>query len=234
MSQKSPSNLTAGEAQARLAQLRQELGECTLMAVSKYSEISAIELYYQLGQYDFGENRVDELMAKAEYFAQQGANQIRWHFIGNLQRNKVKKLLGVPGLVAIHSIAREELLAEIIKHHKLYQGQELALYLEMNLGGEEEKHGLTSESEVSEMISRALPKLPANFLIKGLMVMAPIRTDDPIGEARRCFSELAGVASRLGQRDSLKLELSMGMSADYKVALECGSNIVRIGSSLFK
>lgn len=234
MSQKNQSNLTCESAKARLEKLRAQLGDCTLMAVSKYSKISDVELYYELGQFDFGENRVDELQAKAQHFAAKNLNRVRWHFIGNLQRNKVKKLLEVPSLVAVHSIARTELLDEFIKHSDLYQGECLELYLEVNLGGEEQKHGFSDGREVSEVISRYQSLLPVNMKIKGLMAMAPIRTDQPHIEARGCFSELAHIAQELETKFGEKFALSMGMSSDYKIALECGSHIVRIGSFLFK
>ncbi len=234
MSQKSPSNLTREIASERLTKLRAELGSATLMAVSKYSESVDVEIYYHLGQLDYGENRVSELESKAIHFQNLHLTNIRWHFIGNIQRNKIKRLLDIPNLVAIHSVARTEILDELIKHADRFQGQNLDLYLEVNLGGEAEKHGFTGQSEVREVIVHYQKLLPHSMRLKGLMAMAPIRTKSPTEDAKRCFSELAQIASNLSLEFQMDFALSMGMSSDYKVALECGSNIVRIGSYLFK
>lgn len=204
------------------------------MAVSKYSEIADVEIYYHQGQLDFGENRVSEIESKSVNARELELTNIRWHFIGNLQRNKIKKLLEVKNLVAIHSIARAEILEEILKHADRPQGEKLDLYLEVNLGGEEEKHGFAGEADVREVLSHYLPLMPKNIVIRGLMAMAPIRTDDPQADARSCFQELSEIAQKLGREFSLDLKLSMGMSSDYQIALECGSDIVRIGSYLFK
>lgn len=220
--------------QSRLANLKSQLGAAILVAVSKYSPASDAEIYYQQGQLDFGENRVSELEAKAAYFKEQGLDQVRWHFIGNLQRNKVKSLLQVPNLVAIHSIDRTELLDELIKHEPLFSGPVLDLYLEMNLGGEVQKHGFTDISTVALFIDRKKEFLPPRFRIKGLMTMAPLRTNDREQGARKCFEQLAECGRVLTARFGQKFDLSMGMSSDYKIALEYDSSIVRIGSYLFE
>lgn len=220
--------------QTRLDHLKSQLGAASLVAVSKYSPASDAEIYYHLGQFDFGENRVSELEAKAAYFKSQGLDQVRWHFIGNLQRNKVKSLLQVPNLSAIHSIDRTELLDELIKHEPLFSGPTLDLYLEMNLGGEVQKHGFTDISTVALFIDRKKEFLPPRFRIKGLMTMAPLRTDDREAGARKCFLQLAECARVLTARFGQKFDLSMGMSGDFQWALSAGSDVVRVGSLLFE
>ena len=144
----------------RLDSLRAQIGKATLVAVSKYSPAIDAESFYQLGQLDFGENRVDELASKAQYFSDKGLDEVRWHFIGTIQRNKVKKLLSIPNLSAIHSIDRPEILDEIIKHQELFKGPKLDLYFEMNLGGEREKHGFSELNLLSRLIEHKRQQLP--------------------------------------------------------------------------
>lgn len=217
----------------RLEDLRAKLGEAELVAVSKYSPPSDAEIYYQLGQFDFGENRVSELSLKANYFLERNLDDVRWHFIGNLQRNKVKQLLQIPKLHAIHSIDRNDLLDELIKHQEYFKGESLDLYFEMNLGGEVEKHGFLDINTLAKTIEHKKEKLPPRFKMKGLMAMAPIRTEEPMAQARKCFLDLKECARVLNERFGMELTLSMGMSNDYEIALECGSRIVRIGGLLF-
>lgn len=195
-----------------------------LLVVSKTQSIDDIKILYGLGQRDFGENRVQELEEKALALALE-CPDIQWHMIGNLQTNKVPKLSKIPNLVAIHSVDREELLLKLMKE---FEGHKpiVGLFLQINTSHEEEKSGFEQSDNLA-----ALLKLfkGANPICQGLMTMGTIRTEDIAGEARRCFSELHKLRDQLNP----KLELSMGMSGDYQIALEFESDWVRVGSRIF-
>ena len=112
----------------KLRELKTELNHATLVAVSKYSPVEDVIDAYSCGQVDFGENRVSELKLKAETFQLKNLNSVRWHFIGTLQTNKVKDLLKIPNLNAIHSVSSLKLVFELLKHESLFEGSELKLF----------------------------------------------------------------------------------------------------------
>ena len=187
----------------------------TLVAVSKTQPASAIREAHAAGQRDFGENYVQEWREKAAELADLA--DLRWHFIGSLQTNKVKYLAGKVSLV--HTVDREELGREIAKRWERAGGVARVL-VEVNLGGEASKGGC-APGAVDSLVAtlRGLPALE----VAGLTCIPPPE-DDP----RPHFQALRAMRDRLGLR-----ELSMGMSGDYPVAIAEGSTIVRVGTAIF-
>lgn len=212
--------------------IKKEAGDAgaLLVAVSKTKPASDILALMQEGQLDFGENYVQELCDKA----QQLPPSIHWHFIGHLQRNKVKYI--APFVYLIHGVDSFRLLEEIGKQaDKL--NRELHCLLQVHIASEETKFGL-SESELAECFRQMAEARNNHQLtkvrIRGFMGMASFTEDQSIVNAE--FSQLKNLFERY--RDQFDLEagspiLSMGMSADYRLALARGSNLIRIGSSLF-
>ena len=196
----------------------------TLVAVSKTTPAEEILELYKLGQRDFGENYVQELSEKYE----QLPKDIRWHFIGHLQSNKVKYI--APFVSLIHGVDSKKLLKEINK-----QGEKLNrvidCLLQVHIAREETKFGL-DENELHELLATNYTNL-TNVRILGLMGMASF-TDD-MEKVRHEFKSLKLLFDKyaLTFHNSPFTILSMGMSADYKIAIEEGSNMVRIGSLLF-
>lgn len=185
------------------------------------------------GQKAFGENKVKELKTKAGFFKENNYKDVQWHFIGHLQSNKVKDLLKIPNLFAIHSIDSIKLLQEVIHEQKLLKGAELKLFLQVNTSHEAEKSGFETLVEVLE----AVKLLEGNSVLKfcGLMTMGTIRTENFETEAKRCFMELQIMKDKIQKKEGLSdLKLSMGMSQDYAIAVNEGADYVRIGTAIFK
>lgn len=205
------------------AQSGRTAGEVTLVAVSKTVDVDQVDQAALLGIQDFGENRVPELLRKQQAFP-----ELRWHMIGRLQTNKVKDLIGKT--VLIHSLDRWSLARELNRRAQLAQTTVDAL-VQVNIAGEEQKGGLAPE-DVESFLS-SLGELPA-LRIKGLMTMAPEASNAE--EVRPVFREMKELKLKLLKRqyDYVDLKyLSMGMSQDFEVAIEEGSNMVRIGSAIF-
>ena len=205
--------------------LRKEIpAEVSIIAVSKTKPVEDILEAYQNGVRDFGENYVQELIEKQEALPK----DIRWHFIGHLQSNKVKYI--APFVHLIHGVDSEKLLREIDKQGKKIN-RKINCLLQIYIAKEETKFGL-DESELEKIIS-ILPEL--EFVnICGLMGMASFTEDKNIISQE--FLYLRDVFNKINQEHTTnnKLDfLSMGMSADYKIAIDCGSNMIRIGSMLF-
>jgi len=202
----------------------------TLVAVSKTKPVEDILELYNLGQRDFGENYVQELVEKYE----QLPKDIRWHFIGHLQSNKVKHI--APFVSLVHSVDSEKLLKEINKEAKK-NNRIVDCLLEVYIAKEESKFGL-NEEELQALITRISDVNSTdsfkNISVKGLMGMASF-TDDKkvVKEEFRQLKSLFDKYSRFTIHDSPFTILSMGMSADYEIAIYEGSNMVRIGSLLF-
>jgi len=211
-----------------IAELRSK--NVTLVAVSKTKPVEDILELYNLGQRDFGENYVQELVEKYEQLPE----DIRWHFIGHLQSNKVKYI--APFVSLIHSVDSEKLLQEINKEAKK-NNRIIDCLLEVYIAKEESKFGL-NEEELQTLITRISDVNSTdsfkNISVKGLMGMASF-TDDKkvVKEEFRQLKSLFDKYSRFTIHDSPFTILSMGMSADYETAIEDGSNMVRIGSLLF-
>ena len=198
-------------------------GSTTLLAVSKTFPVSDIMQAYADGQRLFGENRLQEALEKIPAMPA----DCEWHIIGPLQRNKVRKALeaGVSLLQAVDS----RKLAEAVSRIAGELGITARILLEVNVDGEESKHGFTPTGLAEEW--EALVALP-HLEIRGLMcIPAPTETAE---EARPAFAALRSLAESLRARGPLPLpELSMGMSHDYAVAVEEGATIVRVGSAIF-
>ncbi len=199
-----------------------------LVAVSKLKTVADIEALYALGQLDFGENYVQELLQKHE----QCNKNIQWHFIGHLQTNKVKYI--APFVHLIHGIDSMKLLKEVNKQAKK-NGRIINCLLQIYIAREESKFGL-SEEELNELLQwDELPELN-NICIKGLMGMASFSNDKTLVSNEfsllsRCYQQLKAASA---QHSNINAEiLSMGMSNDYELAVANGSTMVRIGSLLF-
>ena len=189
----------------------------TLVCVSKFHPVEAIREAYNAGERHFGESRVQELKQKIPLLPA----DIHWHFIGHLQTNKVRDLLKLRPYL-IHSVDSERLL-NAINDEAVKQGIIQNVLLEIHVAKEDTKSGL-SESQIKQILDHSASAW-RGLRIVGLMAMAT-NTDDET-EIRRCFEE---AAKCLNDQTAI---LSMGMSDDYRIAIDCGSNMVRIGSSIF-
>ena len=199
----------------------------TLVCVSKFHSVEAIREAYDAGERHFGESRVQELKQKIPLLPA----DIHWHFIGHLQTNKVRDLLKLRPYL-IHSVDSERLL-EAINAEAIKQGIVQNILLELHVAKEETKTGL-SKTQVRLILDHTAT-VWRGLRILGLMAMAT-NTDDET-EIRRCFNQTASLASDLYSADETVFQaqpvLSMGMSEDYRIAIDCGSNMVRIGSAIF-
>ncbi len=196
-------------------------GKATLIAVSKTKPVEDIQALYDLGQRHFGENYVQELVDK--YI--QLPKDIHWHFIGHLQSNKVKYI--APFVHLIHGVDSENLLKEINKQ-AAKNNKIIDCLIQVHIAQEETKFGL-NETELNELKNN-LPQLQ-NIKVIGLMGMASFTTDENL--IRKEFTELKKTYDALQTANCQLQTLSMGMSSDYKIAINEGSNMVRIGSLLF-
>lgn len=195
----------------------------TLVAVSKTKTAEAIMEAYNCGHRDFGENYVQELVAKAERLPK----DIRWHFIGHLQSNKVKFI--APFVHLIHGVDSMKLLKEIGKQG-LKAGRNMACLLQLHIAREESKFGFSYE-ECREAITELANSGVQGTGVLGLMAMASNVEDKD--QIRREFMEFAAFFREMKTILPQLQILSCGMSQDYPLALEAGSNMLRIGSSIF-
>lgn len=206
-----------------------ETKHVTLVAVSKTKPAEDIQSLYNLGQRDFGENYVQELVDKQATLPK----DIRWHFIGHLQSNKVKSI--APFVHLIHAVDSYKLLQEINKQ-ALKNDRVIDVLLQMHIADETTKFGMNAD-EIAELISNFEVEKESwgNVRIRGLMGMATF-TDDEL-QIREEFARLHSMFKTIKQRNPQFMEqfdiCSMGMSSDYKIAVEEGSTLVRIGSMLF-
>lgn len=202
-----------------------------LVAVSKFHPLSAIMDAYNGGQRVFGESRVQELQAKVEELAAYEAPELRWHFIGHLQTNKVRQLLRLrPAL--IESVDSERLLSAIDREAKA-QGIVQPVLLQVHVAREETKTGLSPEEFAAYFRERRFEGLKATH-IRGIMGMAS-NTDDE-ERIRADFKAIRGLFDlALSTCPDLRdfTEVSMGMSGDYPIAVEEGATMVRVGSAIF-
>jgi PLP dependent protein len=202
-------------------------GKAVLVAVSKTKTAEDIQAFYDEGQRDFGENYVQELVDKEAILPK----DIRWHFIGHLQRNKVKYI--APFIHLIHGVDNFKLLDEIniqaIKNNRI-----IDCLLQVHISQEETKFGFDQE-ELLPLINTVSKYQELNQLknikIDGLMGMASFSSD--IQLVRNEFKKLRQLFDQLQTSKSKLQTLSMGMSSDYKIAIEEGGNMIRIGSLLF-
>lgn len=193
-----------------------------LIAVSKYQSMETVLELYREGALHFGESRVQEALGKISSSPQ----EIEWHFIGSLQKNKVNRVVGKFAL--IHSIDHFE-IAKALSLASEKAGVETAVLLQVNTSGEVTKRGLDREQWTEEFLKLLHLK---NIRVEGLMTMAPLTEDRDV--VRSCFIKLRKFKEFLENRFSVQMRhLSMGMSNDYKVAIEEGATLLRIGSSIF-
>lgn len=195
-----------------------------LVAVSKTKPAPAVDEAARAGQRLFGENYVQEFVAKAA----ETAEPLEWHFIGALQTNKVKYIAGLPTM--IHSVDRLSLAQEIDRRWGTL-GKSCDILVQVNVSGEATKSGTTADGALS--LVREIAALP-NLRIRGLMTMPPF-FDDPEG-ARPYFRELRLLSQAIaaaGIPGVEMAELSMGMSGDFEAAIQEGATLVRVGSAVF-
>jgi pyridoxal phosphate enzyme (YggS family) len=213
------------EVRARMARAAarsgRDPGTVRLVAVSKKRTAAEVLEAYRAGASDFGENYVQELLAKA---AAVGAPDIRWHHIGQLQTNKARAVVGKCWLV--HGVDRPS-LAEEISRRSLATSIIVDVLLQVNVAGEESKAGC-SPADLPALLERA--STLQGVRVRGLMLIPP-EVEDPEA-ARVHFRELRALRDRHGGAAYLP-ELSMGMSHDFEVAIEEGATIVRVGTAIF-
>ena len=193
-----------------------------LVAVSKTHPASAVQEVYDLGQRIFGENKVQELMEKSPLLPQ----DIQWHLIGHLQTNKVK--YSAPFIDTIQSVDSEKLLSEINKESGK-NNRIIKVLLQVKIAAEESKFGLEI-AEAKHLFQQYIEGQFPNVEITGLMGMATFTDDEQ--QVRNEFLILKGLFDELNQLKTLNT-LSMGMSDDFPIAIECGANSVRVGSAIF-
>ncbi len=202
--------------------------EITLMAVSKTFPPERIREAYAAGLRIFGENRVQEFAGKAT--ALHDLPDIKWHLIGHLQTNKAAKATELFEAVdSVDSVRTAEKLNAFAES----AGKILSILIEINVGGEKAKSGVTPDSDELEQILRGGTRW-ANLNIHGLMTVPPY-TEDPEG-SRPYFRQLRQIRARIAARDFPKIGtavLSMGMSHDFEVAIEEGATCVRVGTAIF-
>jgi len=197
-----------------------------LVAVSKTKPVEDIRELYDLGQRDFGENYVQEMTGKQAQLPQ----DIRWHFIGHLQSNKIKYI--APFVYMIQGVDSYKLLAEIDKQAKKNQ-RIIQCLLQVHIAAEETKFGF-NEDELTDTIHQFKQKNEfENIKLSGLMGMASFTEDQNL--VRKEFIYLRSLFDKVSEmlKDDNFSTLSMGMSSDYRIAIEEGSNMVRIGSLIF-
>jgi pyridoxal phosphate enzyme (YggS family) len=221
---------------ARLAGVRERIARAAdragrdpaavrLVAVSKTFSSDHVRAAAEAGQLDFGENKVQEALAKIEQTADLG---LRWHLIGHLQSNKAKK--AAAAFHAIHSVDGESLLRRI-EDAALGAFREIDVLVQVDLAHEPTKHGATLD-QLDQVIASARTCRAAH--LKGLMILPPAAADPE--EARPYFRRLRELRDELvarGGEPSMLSELSMGMSHDYEAAIEEGATMVRVGSAIF-
>lgn len=193
-----------------------------LVTVSKTHPVASIQEVYDLGQRVFGENKVQELMEKSPLLP----DDIQWHLIGHLQTNKVKYI--APFIDTIQSVDSGKLLAEINKEADK-NNRRIKVLLQVKIAAEDTKFGLEIV-EAKDLFQQYIDGNFPNVDITGLMGMATFTDDEQ--QVRKEFLTLKGLFDELNQLKTINT-LSMGMSDDFPVAIECGANSVRVGSAIF-
>jgi len=199
--------------------------QVTLVAVSKYQSLEDTQAVLDAGIYDLGESKVQDFIKKYEVLG----DRPRWHFIGHLQKNKVKYIIGKTFL--IHSVDSIELI-DVIERESKKQGIVTNVLLQLNLAREDSKSGILIED--LDAVLEVLPRY--QFVkVKGLMAMGPLIEDND--KIREIFVELKKIYDRIKEEsvdDTIQMNyLSMGMTDDYTIAIEEGSNMIRVGRKIF-
>ena len=199
----------------------------TLVAVSKTKPVSDLMESYEAGQRIFGENKIQEMTAKYEEMPK----DVEWHMIGHVQTNKVKYM--APFVNLVHGVDSLKLLKEINKQAKK-NNRVINCLLQMHIAEEETKFGM-DETELNELLASEEFTQMQNIKVTGLMGMATFTENE--AQVKKEFTHLKVIFDSIRQKTeaaNLKPEiLSMGMSGDYKTAIECGSTMIRVGSSIF-
>ncbi|RJP62328.1 MAG: YggS family pyridoxal phosphate-dependent enzyme [Ignavibacteriales bacterium] len=193
-----------------------------IIAVSKNTGLSLINQAISAGIKDLGENKAQEFSEKFPLFS----DEINWHFIGHLQRNKVKYIVGKAGI--IHSVDSIK-LAEEINLQAARAGVVQTILIEVKTSGEAEKFGLTDNSAVVNLAKFC--STSKNLNLAGLMTMAPLTDDEKI--IAKCFSDLRKLKEELNSTGFKLSELSMGMTNDYEIAIKEGATMLRLGTAIF-
>jgi PLP dependent protein len=218
--------LALNEVRERIRQCALKSGrrpeEVKLVAVSKSKPAERVREAYEAGQRDFGENYVQELTAKAEALAD--LTELRWHMIGHLQTNKAKLVVQVVHMV--QSVDSVRLVAELARRAES-AGKPVAVLLEINVGGEQQKTG-ASASEARDLLEAVVAQRA--LWLRGLMTVPPFELQ--ASETSRYFEKLRQLRDDLGGPDVLP-ELSMGMSHDFGEAIAQGATMVRVGTLIF-
>ena len=196
----------------------------TLIAVSKGRSVEQIKALYSLGVHDFGENRLQEALPKIKG-CEKTCPQIRWHFIGTLQRNKVRQVAGLFDFV--HSVDTLEIIGKIAQCQNEF-GKKPAVFIQVNISNEQTKHGFSAE----KAIDAAAYAINAGLDVTGFMGIAKETTDEK--ELATEFSVLGRIRREAESTFGKKFLLSAGMSGDFETALKCGSDFLRIGHALFE
>lgn len=198
-----------------------------IIAVTKYVDESKMIEAYNAGLRDFGENKAQDALVKMENLPQEIVDNSTWHFIGHLQSNKVRKVVGK--FDYIHSVDTFD-LAKRISNVAEELGIVQKILIEVNISEEKTKFGTTKE-EIEEIFTNMQDL--GGVRVLGLMTMAPYTSDEVF--LRKVFTDLYNLRYNIQQRCHLELpELSMGMSSDYKIAVETGSTMIRLGQRLFR
>lgn len=198
--------------------------DVTLIAVSKTKPVSMLQEAYNAGVRDFGENKVQEILEKAPALP----DDIRWHMIGHLQKNKVRQV--IDKVVLIHSVDTVA-LAEQIEKEAAKRDLQVNILLEVNVAGEESKFGFTPEE--TARAASTIAKLP-HVRIQGLMTIAPFVENSE--ENRDVFQKLYQLSVDIKSKniDNVSMNvLSMGMTGDYETAIEEGASMIRVGTGIF-
>ena len=217
-------NIVKSKIEAAAMRSGRDLSEITLIAVSKTKPVEMISEVYECGIREFGENKVQEITAKSAVLP----DDINWHMIGHLQRNKVKQVINKT--VLIHSVDSIR-LAEAISKEAVAQNITASILLEVNVAGEDTKYGFTLEE--TPLLLKEIAAMPGLF-VRGLMTSAPF-VDNP-EENRQYFKQLKDLCVDLKAKniDNTSMDfLSMGMTNDYEVAIEEGATHVRVGTAIF-
>jgi PLP dependent protein len=215
----------------RLARVRDQIAErqgragwthpVGIVAITKGHPVEAIRAAVAAGLRDIGENRVQEALAKQ---AEVDDLAVEWHMVGSLQRNKARHAVGRFAL--IHSVDRPELATELARRCPAEMRQ--GVLVEVNCSGEPQKGGIAPEA-LPDLVAQIVREPRLEF--RGLMTMAPLTDDTSV--QRAAFAGLRALKSRLEDTGQPVAELSMGMSGDYRVAVEEGATMVRLGTVLF-
>jgi pyridoxal phosphate enzyme (YggS family) len=197
--------------------------DVTLVAISKTKPTEDLLEAYEAGQRHFGENKIQEMTDKWEELPK----DIKWHMVGHVQRNKVKYM--APYVFLIHAVDSLKLLKEINKEADK-NDRSIDCLLQIKIAEEDSKYGISAE-EAKEILDSEKFKSLDRVKVKGLMGMATFTDDET--QVKKEFEHLKSVFNDFKETYSNMNILSMGMSGDYKIALDCGSNMVRIGSDIF-